>query len=87
MIEISVTETFIKLYNELPLKIQAKAKHQTQIFQQNPFYPSLRTKKLEPHHKEVWSFRVDKNYRVIFHFISSQKVHLLFIGDRKYIYR
>jgi len=34
------------------------------IFKNNPFYPSLHTEKLVPKPKEVWSFRIDKKYRV-----------------------
>ncbi len=87
MIEISVTETFEHLYRNLPKTIQQKAETKTQIFRQNPFHPSLRTKKLEPHHEEVWSFWVDRDYRIKFRWLGAQKAHFLFIGNRKDIYR
>lgn len=87
MLEISATETFKNLYRALPLFVRRKADKKTEIFRQNPFHPSLRTKKLEPHHEEIWSFWVDKNYRIKFRFLDARNVHLLFIGDRKNIYR
>ncbi len=82
-----VTETFQKLYKKLPKATRRKANSKTQLFIQNPFHSSLRTKKLEPHHEEVWSFWVDKDYRIKFIFISSTKAHFLYIGNRKDIYR
>jgi len=87
MYEIYVTDTFKKLYLELPVSVRRKADKKTELFRQNPFHPSLRTKKLEPHQEEVWSFWVDKNYRIKFRFPEARKIHLLFIGDRKDIYR
>lgn len=87
MLEISATDTFIRLYEELPTKTQKKAEAKTKIFQHNPFHPSLHTKKLEPHHEEVWSFWIDRDYRIKFRFLDAQRVHFLFIGNRKDIYR
>lgn len=87
MIEVYVTPTFEKLYNELPPGIRRKADRKTEFFKHNPFHSSLRTKKLEPHHEDVWSFWVDRDYRIKFRFVETQKVHFLFIGNRKDIYR
>jgi len=87
MLEIAVTETFIQLYRKLPLTVRRKAAAKTKLFSVNPFHPSLRTKKLEPHHEEVWSFWVDKDYRIKFRFAGAQFVHFLYIGNRKDIYR
>ena len=87
MLDISVTETFTRLWRKLPTLVRDKATSKTEIFRQNPFHPSLRTKKLEPHHEDVWSFWVDKNYRIKFRFVEAHRVHLLYIGDRKDIYR
>lgn len=86
MLEISVTETFARLYQKLPKSVREKANLKTQLFRQNQFYPSLRTKKLEPHHEDVWSFWVDKDYRIKFRFLDAHRAHFLYIGDRKDIY-
>lgn len=66
MIEISTTATFDRLFKKLPLTIQRKAATKTDRFKSNPFHPSLHTEKLHPKHHEVWSFRVDQAYRIIF---------------------
>ena len=87
MVEIRVTEIFRKLYLELPFSVRRKADAKTQLFRQNPFHPSLRTKKLEPHHEEIWSFWIDRDFRIKFRFIAPWEVHFLFIGNRKDIYR
>ncbi|TSC65460.1 MAG: hypothetical protein CEO21_406 [Microgenomates group bacterium Gr01-1014_80] len=87
MFKIFVTGTFKELYQKLPKIIQIKADAKTEIFIKNPFHPSLRTKKLEPHHQEVWSFWVDRDYRIKFCFVRAQEAHFLFIGNRKDIYR
>lgn len=87
MLEIIATEEFQKRYQDLPKQIQKKAEKQENLFRQNPFYPSLHTEKLEPRSKEVWSFRIDKKYRIFFRFIDSNKVLLLTAGPHDWIYK
>ncbi|HBB98123.1 MAG TPA: type II toxin-antitoxin system mRNA interferase toxin, RelE/StbE family [Blastocatellia bacterium] len=85
--EILLTDEFIKRYQQLPSAIQKKAEKQEQLFRQNPFYPSLHTEKLEPKGKQVWSFRVDRSYRILFKFMESDKVVFLTIGPHDWIYK
>ncbi|MDO8500049.1 MAG: type II toxin-antitoxin system mRNA interferase toxin, RelE/StbE family [bacterium] len=87
MFAVSVTETFVRLYKKLPSVIQRKAAAKTDLFRKNPFHPSLRTKKLEPHQEEIWSFWIDKDYRIKFRFADFQNVHFLFVGNRKDVYQ
>lgn len=87
MIDVFVTATFVRLYKKLSAATQRKAEIKTELFRKNPFHPSLRAKKLEPHHEQVWSFWIDKDYRVKFRFVDARKVHFLYIGNRKDIYR
>ena len=82
MLEIFVTQTFTRLYKKLPAHIQRKAETKTELFRKNPFHTSLRTKKLEPHHEQVWSFWIDKDYRIKFRFIGTEKVHFLYRDGR-----
>ena len=42
------------------LKKWQKAKR---LFENNPFHPSLNTELLEPKHRLIYSFRIDKRYR------------------------
>jgi len=87
MLEIVVTEEFKRRYNELPAGIQKKAEKQEKLFRQNPFHPSLHTEKLEPKGRQVWSFRIDRRYRIIFRFTERNKVIFLTVGPHDWIYK
>ncbi|MDO8436401.1 MAG: type II toxin-antitoxin system RelE/ParE family toxin [bacterium] len=87
MLEIFLTEEFRKRYQDLPTAIQKKAEKQEKLFRQNIFHPSLHTEKLEPKNKQVWSFRIDKRYRIVFRFINGNKVLFLIIGPHDWIYK
>lgn len=86
MIDISTTATFDRLFKKLSPPIQRKAVTKTDLFKSNPFHPSLHTEKLRPKHHEVWSFRVDQAYRIIFKFIRPNHVELRYIGHHHSIY-
>lgn len=86
MIEIQTTKTLDKLFQKLPKKIQIKAAQKTELFKTNPFLPSLRTEKLSPKGYEVWSFRIDFSYRIVFKFISESIAEFRFIGHHSDIY-
>lgn len=85
--EIFFTEKFEEEYDRLPKDIREKAQKQERLFQNNPHHPSLRTEKLSPKWKEVWSFRIDKNYRIVFRFLDKNKVLFLNAGTHDWIYK
>jgi len=87
MIEIIATKEFKKYYQALPKEIQKKAIKQQRLFCQNPFYPSLNTEKLEPKGRQAWSFRIDRDYRIVFRFIDQNKVVFLVCGHHSWIYK
>lgn len=84
--KIFVTAEFESRYRELPSDIQKKTEKQEKLFRKNVFHPSLRTEKLEPKHQELWSFRIDKKYRVLFRFINNDSVLFLTVGTHDWIY-
>ncbi len=86
MIEIYTTATFDELFLKLPKKIQTKAEEKTNLFKENPFNPILRTEKLHPRGYDVWSFRVDIHYRIVFKFTRKDTVEFRFIGHHNQIY-
>jgi mRNA-degrading endonuclease RelE of RelBE toxin-antitoxin system len=86
MIEIYTTATFDELFLRLPKKIQIKADKKAILFRQNPFNPTLRTEKLHPKGHDVWSFRVDINYRIVFKFTGKDSVEFRFVGHHNDIY-
>ena len=87
MFQVTVTLEFSKRYKQLPLTIQKKTEKQERLFRQNPFYPSLNTEKLEPRGKQIWSFRVDRKFRVLFRFAENNTVIFLTIGPHDWIYK
>lgn len=84
---ITLTARFEKRYRELPEHIKQKLKKQQAFFLENPFHPSLHTEKLVPKSKEVWSFRIDRHYRVLFRFIETDHILLLTTGTHDQLYQ
>jgi len=58
-----------------------KLSKQIQLFEKNPNHTSLNTEKLEPKNLKLYSFRVDRKYRAIFHMISSTEAEIIDIND------
>ena len=86
MIEISVTKEFLRRYKDLPSVVKKKAEKQERLFRSNPFHSSLHTEKLAPKAQEVWSFRVDIKYRIIFRFTSGEKALFLTVGHHSFVF-
>jgi len=53
----SRTSNFRKLFLQLPHRIRETAKKNYQLWQNNPFHPSLDFKKVKPN-QNIWSVRV-----------------------------
>ena len=58
------TERFRKTFDQLPAKIQHQAKEVYKQFRQDPFYPSLRFKRVHST-KPVYSVRINVEYRAV----------------------
>lgn len=56
------------------------------IFIEDPFDTSLRTHKLTGKLKNLWSFSVDYDFRVIFYFAKENRVVLVDIGKHDEVY-
>ncbi|MFZ3054305.1 MAG: hypothetical protein WA099_12975 [Sulfuricurvum sp.] len=56
------------------LKKYEKAK---QLFEQNPFHPSLNMELLEPKHRLLYSFRLDRKYRAIFAYVEHEVIEII----------
>ncbi|MEK7084317.1 MAG: type II toxin-antitoxin system RelE/ParE family toxin [Patescibacteria group bacterium] len=87
MIRIEYTPEFKERYRMLPLSVHTRADKQENFFRYNPFHPSLHTEKLNPKQKGVWSFRIDKKYRIIFRFLDTGSVLFLTVGPHDWVYR
>lgn len=66
------------LKNHQLTKKYQKAK---ELFEQNPFHPSLNLELLEPKHRLIYSFRLDRKYRVIFIYIAREEIEILTITN------
>jgi Txe/YoeB family toxin of Txe-Axe toxin-antitoxin module len=47
------------------------------LFENNPFHPSLKTKILEPKHRLIYSFRLDKKHRALFIYVSEDEIEIV----------
>lgn len=63
--------------------MQDKAKEKEKIFKINSFDSRLDTHKLHGKYKEYWAFTVVGQYRIIFAFISSDRVDFINIGTHE----
>ena len=70
---------FKSSYEHLPRIVQQKAERKELILRKNPFDARLKTHKLHGKLKHLWSFSVDKDYRIIFE-LDSDDVIFLDIG-------
>ena len=57
------------------------------LLEEDPFHPQLHTKPLTGPLKGYYSFRLGRDYRVIFVFRGESTIHLLRIAKRDEIYR
>ena len=54
---------------------------QLEIFENNPKHPSLNSERLEPKSLKIYSFRIDRKYRVVFIVITPDEVEIVDIND------
>jgi hypothetical protein len=58
------SDKFWKCYENLPIEIKKKSKESYQLFQKDPYHPSLHFKKIHSN-RPIFSVRVSKNYRAV----------------------
>lgn len=57
------------------------------LFKQNPFHPQLHTKKLSGKLKSQYSFRITREYRVMFELLEKNVVAFTAVKHRRDIYK
>ena len=60
--------------------------HKLEQFTIDPFEPSLKTHKLSGKLKDLWSFSVDYDERVLFYFTEDEKAVFVDIGSHDEVY-
>ncbi len=86
--EIVYSQDFIKSARSAPKVIQRKLAALLEVLKANPFYSKLHTNPLVGKLKGFYSFRITRDWRVIFSFRNHQSIiFLIDIAHRKDIYR
>lgn len=87
MIKIVFHDNFLKSARYLPRPQQKKLGNLIEILKTNPFHSLLHTKNLSGELSGFLSFRISRDWRVIFRFINPETIHLLRVKHRKDIYK
>lgn len=61
--------------------LSKKYHKQKTFFEKDPFHPGLNTELLEPREMRIWSFRIDRKYRVLFIFHNKETVEIIDINN------
>jgi len=89
MIEIAFSPAFERNFRKrFKGKVAAQEKfwQRVELFIENPFDARLRTHKLSGNLKDLWSFSVEYDIRVVFYFITEKKVVFVDIGTHDEVY-
>lgn len=57
--------------------LERKWERARRLFEKNPSHPSLHTELLEPKHRRIYSFRLDRKYRAIFVALSPDLIEVV----------
>ncbi|MBI5405564.1 type II toxin-antitoxin system RelE/ParE family toxin [Candidatus Kaiserbacteria bacterium] len=87
MIAVETTFEFERRFAELPAAVRKQAHKKWILFSENPYHPSLHTEKLHPKQRELWSFRINRQYRIIFRWLDASTALFLTCGPHSWIYR
>lgn len=87
IIRIVYSRDVLKSAKKLPKRQQMKLAELLEIVKENPFNSFLHTKLLTDHLASFYSFRITRDWRVIFQFISPDIIKLVAINHRKDIYK
>ena len=87
MTKIIYSRSFLKKLQRIPEKTRIKLSKQLELLQKNTFHKSLKTKALVAKLTGFYSFRITRDWRVIFQFKNKNVLELIDIGLRKDIYK
>ena len=78
---------FLKSAEKLDNKLKPKLKLSLDVLLRDPFHPKLHTKPLAGKLTGQYSFRLGRDYRVVFTFLSKDEIQVFNVAHRKDIYR
>lgn len=80
-------DAFLKSAAKLPIAQQRKLDSLVSLCTDNPFNSKLHTKRLTGSLKGFLSFRITRDWRVVFQFLDAETIQLLRVAHRRDIYR
>ena len=89
MIQVGFSSSFNPAYKKLirnNTDKQKKFSESLATFMNDPFHPRLRTHKLTGQLKDLWSFSVEYDLRVVFYFVADNQVVFEDIGTHDEVY-
>lgn len=87
--EISFSSSFKRAFKKRvkgSTDLEAKFWQKVELFVNDPFEQSLKTHKLSGKLKDLWSFSVEYDQRVLFYFTDDGKAVFVDIGDHDEVY-
>jgi mRNA-degrading endonuclease RelE of RelBE toxin-antitoxin system len=84
---IEYDRVFLKEVKKLPQQQQRLLAQKLVILLNNPFDSRLHTKQLSTPLEGVFSFRITREYRVLFRFIDAERIFVFSARHRKDVYR
>jgi Txe/YoeB family toxin of Txe-Axe toxin-antitoxin module len=57
--------------------LSARFEKARKLFEEDPFYPSLHVELLEPRHRLIYSFRLDRKYRALFIYTGDNEIEII----------
>jgi len=89
MIEVAFSSSFKRAFKKKVAGSPVVAERfweKLNVFKNDPFDPTLRTHKLSGELKHLWSFSIEYDLRVLFHFVDDHRALLIDIGTHKEVY-
>ena len=74
---------FFKEYKKLPLKIKSLAEKKEELFRNNLNHPSLKTHKLIGKLNDFYTFSINYQYRIVFHYENKTTIAFDNIGTHR----
>jgi len=79
--ETTRTPAFKRAFRNLPKSIKVETLKKEKIFREDAFDTKLKTHKLKGKFKNYYSFSITYSYRIVFRFITKDKVLFVDCGD------
>ncbi len=87
--EVSFSSSFRRAFKKRikgKIELENRFWAKVELFTKDPFNPSLRTHKLSGNLKDLWSFSIEYDERVLFYFTDNNKAVFVDIGNHDEVY-